>query len=116
VYSFIDDVNFTTFSYDVAMPFDLCSISRKNCIFSFFRFSAKPNSTLCKVIYVTRLQRKTKFLSTVVLCFAQTELSRGLFFPKICFVIGYTFRKYLTRNNFSEVFFCLLLVVQKNIL
>jgi hypothetical protein len=31
--------------------------------------------TLCKVIYVTRLQRKTKLLSTVVLCFAQTELS-----------------------------------------
>ena len=62
----------------------------QNGIFSFFRFSAKPNSTLCKVIYVTRLQRKTKLLSTVVLCFAQTELSRGLFCPKICFVIYFS--------------------------
>ena len=94
MYSFIDDVNFTTFSYDVAMPFDLCSISPKNGIFSFFRFSAKLNSTLCKGIYVTRLQRKT--VSTVVLCFAQTELSK--------YVLLYTFRKYLTRNNCSEGF------------
>ena len=72
------------------LMFYLCSLSRKNGIFSFFRFSAKPNSTHCKAIYFTRLQRKTKFLSTVVLYFAQTELSRGLFCPKICFVIYFS--------------------------
>ena len=49
--------------------------SPQKLYFSFLRFSAKPNSTICKVIYVTHLQRKTKCLSTVVLCFAQTELS-----------------------------------------
>ena len=38
VSSFIDDVNFSTFSYDVAMLFDLFSIPRKNCIFPFYVF------------------------------------------------------------------------------